>query len=81
MNDNVAPGPRVWTIEGYIGGIPGELTSLFMPSLILFRDILDTAFFSRQIVPFVDTEFKSHDVMIAKFSYRKGRGYRQQGAG
>ena len=25
--DNVAPGPRTWEIEGYVGGLPVELSS------------------------------------------------------
>jgi hypothetical protein len=67
--DNVAPGPRTWEIEGYIGGLPIELTSLYMPSLKFFVDLLDTAFFSRQTVNLIDPDFRSFSVLISRFNY------------
>jgi hypothetical protein len=45
-------------MEGYIGGLPFELTSLFMPSIANFRDTLDAAFLSRQPLDFYDADQK-----------------------
>lgn len=71
VNDNVAPGPRTWEIAGYIGGLPLELTSLFMPSLNMFRDMIDKAYYSRQLVDFMDPDFKRWKVVIERFEYEK----------
>jgi hypothetical protein len=59
VTDNVAPGPHEWHIEGYIGGLPLELSSLFMPSIGVFRDVLDEAFLSRQPLDFYDADQKA----------------------
>jgi hypothetical protein len=58
VNDNIAPGPHVWTLEGFIGGLPIELIGRpeLMPSLKFFRDMLETAYISRAPVQFVDAD-------------------------
>ena len=71
VNDNVAPGPRTWQIEGYIGGTPLELTSLYMPSLAEQRDLLDAAATAREIVTLMDPEFRTWQVVIASFYHSK----------
>jgi hypothetical protein len=61
VNDNIAPGPHQWQIEGYIGGeFPFEAVGRYdlMPSINTMRNILDTAFQSRMTVSFVDRDHK-----------------------
>lgn len=60
VNDNIAPGPHEWQLEGYIGGFPIEAVGRYeiMPSINTMRDILDTAFQSRQTVTFIDADRK-----------------------
>jgi len=67
--DNVAPGPRTWEIEGYVGGLPGELTSLYMPSLSLMVKFLDMQFNMRQMTFLIDPQFRTYNVFIASFRY------------
>ena len=67
--DNVAPGPRTWEIEGYIGGLPFELTSLYMPSLAMATDLLDGLFQAREQTTLVAPNFKSFPVLISRFEY------------
>jgi hypothetical protein len=64
--DNVAPGPRTWEIEGYVGGLPGELSSLYMPSIPVAAAALDFMSQARQIVVLRDKLFKTYDVLIAR---------------
>jgi hypothetical protein len=61
INDNIAPGPHVWTIEGYIGGFPSEHIGrkALMPSIKLFHDIIDAAYTARSPLPFVDVDMKT----------------------
>jgi len=67
--DNVAPGPRMWEIEGTIGGLPGELTSLYMPSLQLMISALQGIFQARQQTSFIDPYFNTAQVLISRFEY------------
>ena len=67
--DNVAPGPRTWEIEGYVGGLPVELTSLYMPSLKFFIDLLDGMFNSRTPVILIDPAFRGYSVLISRFKH------------
>jgi Dit-like phage tail protein len=67
--DNVAPGPRTWEIEGYIGGFPVELSSQYMPSLFLMTTALDGIFNSRQTTTLVDPSSRLYQVMISRFQY------------
>lgn len=67
--DNVAPGPRTWEIEGYVGGLPGELTSLFMPSLLIMTRALDAVFNSRRTTTLIHPTSTMSTVMISRFSY------------
>lgn len=71
VNDNVAPGPHEWEIEGYIGGLPFEMSSVFMPSLRAFRDAIDAAVLSRQILTLIDLDYKSWPVLVERFRWRK----------
>lgn len=77
ITDNVAPGPHEWHIEGYIGGFPVEFSSLFMPSIGIFRDGLDAAFLSRQPLDFFDADQKAwtlaggHPVLITDLEFEK----------
>jgi hypothetical protein len=67
--DNVAPGPRTWEIEGYVGGLPIELSSLYMPSLKFFVDLLDGVFNSRTPCNLIDPSFRSYSVLISRFKH------------
>jgi hypothetical protein len=67
--DNVAPGPRTWEIEGTVGGIPLELSSLYMPSIKAAVDYLDGLFQSRQQTTLLDPDFRTFDVFISNFTY------------
>lgn len=70
INDNVAPGPRTWRIEGYVGGFPGELSSLFMPSIPISRAVLEAAYLSRAPVPFKDPSSVAYtNVLVSYFWY------------
>jgi hypothetical protein len=75
--DNVAPGTHEWHMEGYIGGLPFELSSLFMPSIANFRDTLDNAFLSRLPLDFYDADQKAwtnangHPVLIEDLEFEK----------
>jgi len=71
VNDNIAPGPFKWHIDGYLGTLPIELTSLFMPSIKMFRNKLDKAFLSRELIDFLDPDFKRWKVVIEAFDYEK----------
>jgi hypothetical protein len=70
VNDNVAPGPHEWYIEGYIGGeISGAAIehigrSELMPSIMLARAILESAYQSRAVVPFIDAEQKAWTTVV-----------------
>jgi len=65
--DNVAPGPRTWELEGNIGGVPGELTSAFMPSITAADAILDNLSQSRQVVTLRDQLYREYSVLIARY--------------
>jgi hypothetical protein len=67
--DNVAPGPRTWEIEGTVGGFPGEMSSLFMPSIRISVEILDRTFQARQQTTLLDPDFRSFNVFISHFEY------------
>jgi hypothetical protein len=67
--DNVAPGPRTWEIEGYIGGVPFELSSLYMPSLKFFVDLLDGIFNSRTPCTLLDPSFREYSVLVSRFKH------------
>jgi len=67
--DNIAPGPREWDIEAHVGGMPGELSSRFMPSIGAFRDALEGAWSGRQQVTFFDKYQKSWQVVVEHFEY------------
>ena len=67
--DNVAPGPRTWEVEGYIGGLPGELSSLYMPSLKFFVDLLDGIFNSRTPCSLIDPSFREYSALISRFRH------------
>jgi hypothetical protein len=67
--DNVAPGPRTWEIEGYIGGLLLELTSLYMPSLALATRLIDDLFQARTPTVLITPYFNSHNVLISRFEY------------
>ena len=69
VNDNVAPGPRTWEVEGFVGGMPGELSSYFMPSLVIFTAMLEAAYLSRQQVPLKDPSGRMFQVVISRFWY------------
>jgi hypothetical protein len=69
VNDNVAPGPRSWSIEGYIGGSTAEVSSRFMPSLLVSRAILENAFLARQLVTLRDPSARNFQVVIQSFWY------------
>lgn len=71
VTDNVAPGPHEWDVEGYIGGAPFELTSRYMPSLSFARDLLDTAFYSRQMLSFLDVEHREWQVLMEDFQHER----------
>lgn len=77
VTDNIAPGPHEWHIEGYIGGTPFEVSSLFMPSIGFIRDILDRAFLSRQPLDFFDADQKAwtlvggNPVLITSLEFEK----------
>lgn len=77
VTDNVAPGPHEWHIEGYIGGMPIEFSSIWMPSIASFRDALDAAFLSRQPLDFYDADRKAwtllggNPVMITSLEFEK----------
>lgn len=65
ITDNIAPGPRYWKINGYISGIPyAELTNWFMPSLLLQKLVIDTAYKSRKPVIFRTTDGEVVNVLI-----------------
>ena len=67
VTDNTAPGPRFWTIDGYISGIPYvELSCWFMPSLLLQKLVIDTAHKSRKPVIFRTTDGEIVNVLIRK---------------
>ena len=67
--DNVAPGPRTWEIEGTLGGLPMEFTSLYMPSIKAEVDLMDSTFQSRQQTTLLDPDFRSFNVFISHFEY------------
>jgi hypothetical protein len=67
--DNVAPGPRTWEIEGTLGGLPGEFTSLYMPSIKAEVDLMDKTFQSRTQTTLIDPDYRSFDVFISHFEY------------
>jgi hypothetical protein len=69
VSDNVAPGPHEWQLEGYVGGMPVELSSQFMPSIASMRDLLDKAYLSRDSVTFFDKYQRAWTVMIVHFGY------------
>jgi hypothetical protein len=72
VTDSVAPGPRTWEIEGYIGGLPMELTSLYMPSLNLFTDLLQGILDSRKPTVLLDPFYRTiNNVLISRFQYSK----------
>jgi hypothetical protein len=67
--DNIAPGPHQWEVEGYVGGLPYELSSRFMPSIGIMRDSLDGGWSQRQQVTFFDKYQKSWQVVVEHFEY------------
>ena len=67
--DNVAPGPRTWEIEGTIGGLPVELSSIYMPSIKAEVDYIDSLFQSREQTTLMDPDFRTFDVFISNFTY------------
>jgi len=70
ITDNVAPGPRIWTMKGYISGIPYiELSNWFMPSLMIQKLIIDNARTSRKAVPFRTTDGEILNVLIKECSF------------
>ena len=70
IHDNVAPGPRTWEIEGYVGGFPVELTSQYMPSLRMYVDELDRLFSSREATTLIDPTYRNYTkVMISRFQW------------
>ena len=70
VTDNIAPGPRIWTIKGYLKGIPYiEIFNYFMPSLLAQKIILDFAYNSRKPIPFKTTDGEVLDVLIKKRTY------------
>jgi hypothetical protein len=72
VTDSVAPGPRTWEIEGYVGGFPIELTSLYMPSLNLYIDLLYALFSSRAPTTLLDPFYRNiSNVLISHFEYSK----------
>ena len=71
VNDNIAPKQRVWNVEGFIQGEPYEFSTFYMPSLARKKNLLDTAFYSRQPVQFKDKENKYHQVGIEKLTFTK----------
>jgi hypothetical protein len=72
ITDSVAPGPRTWEIEGYIGGLPMELTSLYMPSLTLMTDLLQGILDSRKPTVLLDPYYRTiNNVLISRFNYSK----------
>lgn len=73
--DNVAPGPRTWDVEGYVGGLPFELTSLYMPSLDFMTQRLDSIFNGRQATVLLAPSptfgtLRTYNVLISRYSYR-----------
>jgi hypothetical protein len=72
VTDNIAPGPRIWTFEGYIKGIPYlELSSWFMPSLTAQKLVLDRAHLSRLPVLFRTDEGEIVQVFIRSLTFNK----------
>lgn len=70
ITDNIAPGPRVWTLKGYISGIPYvELSNWFMPSLTAQKLVIDTWYTSRKPVPFRTTDGEIISVLIKECSF------------
>jgi len=67
--DNVAPGPRTWEIEGTLGGLPLELSNIYMPSIKAEVDFMDGIFQSRQQTTLLDPDFRTFDVFISNFTY------------
>lgn len=70
ITDNSAPGPRIWTLKGYISGIPFiELSNWFMPSLLIQKLIIDNAHTSRKAVPFRTTDGELVSVLIKECNF------------
>ena len=70
ITDNIAPGPRVWTLKGYISGIPYiELSNWFMPSLSAQKLVIDTWYTSRRPVPFRTTDGEIITALIKECSF------------
>jgi len=70
VTDNSAPGPRIWTLKGYIIGIPYiELTNWFMPSLLVQKLVIDNAHTSRKAVPFRTTDGEILSVLIKECNF------------
>ena len=67
--DNVAPGPRTWEIEGTLGGLPVEFSSLYMPSIKAEVDYMNGLFQSRQQTKLMDPDFRVANVFISHFEY------------
>jgi hypothetical protein len=56
QTDNVAPKPKMWTIQGYLTPTIAEVfafSPLLMPSLFLQKQVLRDARSSRQPIPFI----------------------------
>ena len=74
INDNIAPGPHVWALEGYVGGLPIELVGRpeIMPSLRLMHYMLETAYASRAPVAFMDADLAAWPtVAIEELQFEK----------
>ena len=70
VTDNIAPGPRMWKIKGYIKGIDYiELSNWFMPSLMAQKLIIDNAHTSRKPVAFRTTDGEVLSVLIKECSF------------
>lgn len=70
VTDNIAPGPRIWMLKGYISGIPYiELSNWFMPSLVAQKLVIDAWYTSRKPVPFRTTDGELLTVLIKELSF------------
>lgn len=70
VTDNIAPMPRVWTVKGYLRGIPYvELSHWFMPSLLVQKLFLETQYLSRRALMFRTVDGELVDVLIKRLSF------------
>jgi len=70
VTDNIAPGPRIWSLKGYVTGIPFvELSNWFMPSLQLQKLVIESAHTSRKPVIFRTTDGEIVQVLIKECSF------------